>query len=115
MIGDNNNYQPEDDFDNEEFDDECDEDVCPYFQLLIGGVMADKPFGIVWSEDNIKDFLKQKGYKVITRYSKEKDREYTIAIEPDSEYLPDNGEYSNIRDVFSNEVQKLLTKWLLTL
>lgn len=111
MIGDENNYQS---FDDEEFDD-CDEDVCPYFQLLIGGIMSDKPFGIVWSEDNIKDFLRQKGYKIITRYSKEKDREYTIAIEPDSEYLPDNGEYSNIRDVFSNEVQKLLTKWLLTL
>lgn len=78
----------------------------------IGESLVSKPFGILWYDENMEEFLKKLGYKIITRKDPETDREYNIAVKPNDPSISDEG-YSNVRDVFDNEVQKILLGWLL--
>ena len=84
---------------------------CPITDILMSSIIGSKPFGMTWSTENMKSFLKEKGYKIITRYSSLRDSEYEVAIKPGSTYIPDE-DFSNIKDEFESEVQIALLKWL---
>ena len=75
-------------------------------------IYLDKPFGISWDLELVKDFLEKKGYKVIIRLDRVGDPYYSV-FNPDREdndCIPDE---QNIMDIFSFEVQKSLLNWLL--
>jgi len=97
------NYN-EDDFIDDEFNNE--EDSCPFVDDLIGFIefKASTSFlGLPWRrEDVIIKFLKARGYKIIERVGKDKEK-YRIAVKPDTTELP---EYSNIRSTFLEEAEE---------
>lgn len=69
----------------------------------------DKPFGISWDLELVRNYLEKRGYKVIIRSDKEKDY-YSVFNPEESDCIPDE---QNIMDVFSYEVQTSLLNWLL--
>lgn len=70
----------------------------------------DKPFGISWDLELVKDFLEKRGYKVIIRLDKAGEKYYSVFAPDESDCIPDE---QNIMDVFSYEVQSSLLNWLL--
>lgn len=70
----------------------------------------DKPFGISWDLELVKDFLEKKGYKVIIRSDRRGNRYYSVFNPKESDCIPDE---QNIMDIFSYEVQTSLLNWLL--
>ena len=95
-----------------EFDGEFeDEEDCPYSQIFLSLLTMPKPLGLVWELDAIEDFLKKRGYKVIKRTNSSGD-EIKIAIKPEDSLIPEN-ETGNLREVFYDEVQRILLNWLL--
>lgn len=101
-------FEEQDDFDFEP------EDLpdCPLTDLVISNMMMSKSFGMNWDYDKMKEFLVKKGYKIITRYSDFREVEYEVAIKPGSSYIPED-DFSNIREIFDQEVQDILLNWLL--
>lgn len=101
-------FEEQDDFDFEP------EDLpdCLLTDLVISNMMMSKPFGMNWDYDKMKEFLVKKGYKIITRYSDSREVEYEVAIKPGSSYIPED-DFSNIREIFDQEVQDILLNWLL--
>ena len=89
----------EDLFDNIGKDDT--EEVCPFIDEVLDSLFIPKPFGIEWSDENMSEFLKKLGYKVI---------DGEVAIKPGEKEVPD---YNNLLEVFNNEVQKIILGWLL--
>lgn len=80
---------------------EEEEGLCPFVDDMIGAILFPKPFGLHWDDEIIAEFLKKLGYKIIGK---------TIAIKPGDKDVP---EYDNLMEVFNNEAQKIMTKWLL--
>ena len=71
----------------------------------------DKPFGISWDLELVKEFLEERGYKVIIRLDDKGEQYYSVFPKDDSDdVIPD---FQNIMDIFSYEVQKSLLTWLL--
>lgn len=70
----------------------------------------DKPFGISWDLELVKNFLEKKGYKVVIRLNNMGERYYSVFNPKDSDCIPDE---QNIMDIFSYEVQVSLLNWLL--
>ena len=101
-----NNYS-EDDFIDDEFFNE-DDDSCPFVNNLMGFIdfKASTSFlGLPWKRENTMiKFLKTRGYKIIERVDKNKEK-YRIAVKPDEKELP---EYSNIRSTFLEEAEDLV-------
>ena len=90
---------------------ELEEHIEQYFEAE-SLIYLDKPFGISWDLELVKDFLEKKGYKVIIRLDRVGDPYYSV-FNPDREdndCIPDE---QNIMDIFSFEVQKSLLNWLL--
>lgn len=94
------------------FEEQDDLPDCPLTDLVISNMMMSKPFGMNWDYDKMKEFLVKKGYKIITRYSDFREVEYEVAIKPGSSYIPED-DFSNIREIFDQEVQDILLNWLL--
>lgn len=109
--GEDNEFIGEDQENSFEFEPE-DLPDCPLTDLVISSLVMSKPFGMNWSFDKMKGFLKKRGYKIITRYSDSREIEYEVAIKPKSSFIPED-DFSNIKDVFESEVQDLLLNWLL--
>lgn len=103
-------YFSEDDI--EEGDIEDDEDRFPISGLLLNLLNMPKPFGYMMPQDKMEWFLKEKGYRIIKKKFENSDEEYSVAIDPNSPVVPEEN-YSNIREVFDNEVQDIILGWLL--
>lgn len=82
-----------------------------FSELLYQMMFVPKPFGMVWKYDNMIDFLKFKGYKVIERIDEETGRTNDVAVKSGAKYIPDATK-SNILEVFEDELQKTLLNWL---
>lgn len=85
---------------------------CSFGHIFLNLLKMPKPLGYHFPQDKIVEFLKERGYKIINRYSDTMGEEYPVAIKPGSSYVPGN-DYSNVREVFDEEVQDILLKWLL--
>jgi hypothetical protein len=114
MNEDNNYYDfiPEGDEENIEFypEEDTNED-CPYLNIITALLLQDRPLGILWNVDKMIEFLKARGYRILDR--KDSDgNDYTVAVKPSDNSIPDNG-VSNIKEVFDNEIQDILMKWVL--
>lgn len=70
----------------------------------------DKPFGISWDFELVRDFLEKRDYKVIVRIDEEGEYYSVFPKNGNNECIPDE---QNIMDIFSYEVQKSILKWLL--
>ena len=71
----------------------------------------DKLFGISWDLELVKEFLEERGYKVIIRLDDKGEQYYSVFPKDDNDdVIPD---FQNIMDIFSYEVQKSLLTWLL--
>lgn len=113
----NNNF-------NEEFEDdipieggieELDQDeFCPMTDILLSAMMIDKPLGILWKNEIMEDFLIKRGYKIITRHSDVTGNDYKVAFKTSDSCIPET-DVDNIRNVFNDEVQEILSNWLLKL
>ena len=98
-------------------DDEDDDDgmipsSCGMFDLFTEALDNQKPFGVDFTQENMENFLRERGYKIIKRYSDTTKKENSIAIKPGSSYIPED-DFSNIEDTFNEEVRNILLKWLL--
>lgn len=108
---------PEDDeigdaeFVSDYFDDDSGED-CPYLNILASIAMNDKPFGFLWPKDKVKEFLKERGYKILSRKNKDTGEEYEVAVKSDSGSIPNDG-HENIKETFDSEIQDIILKWVL--
>jgi hypothetical protein len=71
----------------------------------------DKPFGISWDLELVKDFLEKRGYLIITRQNSE--GEYYYSVSPKDECKDCLSDEQNIMDIFSYEIQVSLLKWFL--
>lgn len=86
---------------NDIFEEGNDEEMCPYADEVIGAVLFPKPFGFHWNDEVLSNFLKKLGFKIIGG---------TVAIKPGEKDVPD---YNNLLEVFNDEAQKIIAKWLL--
>lgn len=96
-------FEPDDDFGIEH---------CSMSELIFNFMKMPKPLGFFMPQEKMEEFLKVRGYKIIKRYSDSHEEEYSVAIKPGSSYIPEN-DYSNVREVFDEQVQEILLKWLL--
>jgi hypothetical protein len=70
-----------------------------------------KPFGMVtWKKGRIIEFLENRGYTVMPRWSEEESILHYVATKDESDCVP---EKENLLEVFSDEVQNILLDWLL--
>lgn len=117
----NFDYYDEDEFDEIYGDTDPGEDEEINFEGIEGCHMSSfifnllkmpKPLGYLMPQEKMENFLRERGYKIIKRYSDSQEDEYSVVIKPGSSYIPDT-DYSNVREVFDEEVQDILLKWLL--
>lgn len=108
------NFKEDDNFLNSENTpkEEVFEEYCPITDLMLSVLMEDKPFGITWKSDIIENFLIKRGYKIVSRHSELTDEDYKVAFKSDDPCIPET-EADNTREIFSDEVQKILSNWLL--
>lgn len=99
---------------NEEFDNNEDEEIvfeeldCPIAGIFSANLNT--PFNIFWPKEKMINFLKERGYKIINKYSEEDGNNIDIAVKLDQSLIP---ETENIKEVFNSEIQDILLKWLL--
>ena len=95
----------------DEFDgfEEEDDGPCDVYNAVMGAIFISRPFGILWDEDLIEEFLVYKGYKIIPRTDEEGEI-YYVPVKKESKLIPDSK--SSMRQVFDREVQKSILKWL---
>lgn len=99
--------------DNESFND----DLCPSIQMFSGILLSDKPFGYYWPRSEMVEFLKELGYSIVEKPNPDEnfsDIPIQVAIKKSDKSLPDM-DNSNIEEVFSKEVRRILFKWLLSI
>lgn len=102
---DDNNLDPEE-------DDVLNEEDCPYSHIFMSLLTMSKPIGFIWEDiDIIENFLKKRGYKIIER-TNSKGNNIKIAVKPSDSCIP-NDEFSNLREVFNQDVQNIILSWLL--
>lgn len=101
----NNEFNEEEWFDDEDNGNSL-------IDTLLALTVMPKPFGVTWSLDQMRGFLKARGYRVLERFDEETENEYYVAVKKNESRIPDDGK-GNIVDVFANEVQNILLKWLL--
>lgn len=96
----------------DEFEDDHNEEDCPIIGAVLGAMLSSKPFGLTWDDENISKFLKQRGYKILTRHDEENDRDYKVAVKPGESKISSDG-FSNLRDIFDRELQEIILNWLI--
>lgn len=102
----------DDNFDGNPILGEDDIESCSIPNALISLTLLPKPFGMLWKSDKIIRFLKGRGYRIISRVDPETDEEYSVAVKPEEQVVPDT---DNLSSTFSEEVQELLVDWMLSL
>lgn len=88
------------------------EEGCPMTDFVLGILMLDKPFGILWNNDKMENFLQKRGYKIILRHSDITNQDYKVAFKPEDECIPET-DVDNIRDIFNQEIQDVILNILL--
>ena len=83
------------------------EENCPLADIAFTMGMMSKPFGMLWPETKMIDFLTNRGYLVVSRFNKDTLCDYKVAVQPGDAKIPDTGS-SNIKDVFESEVQDII-------
>lgn len=101
----------EGDYEDEEYDIE--NEGCEYAGMLSELVLMPKPFGMTWGREQMEDFLKKRGYKIISRYSEARGSNYPYVLREDDDLIPKNDGKSNIVEVFSDEIRDIILSWLL--
>ena len=86
------------------------EEDCPMINTILSAIFMSRPLGLIWDEDIIVDFLKEKGYKILERVDENGDT-YLVPVKIGSKYIPDSR--NSLRKVFDREIQVTLIKWLL--
>lgn len=104
----------DDDGDDETTGEDGGEEICPYTEMIISAILSGKPFGMNWTSDIMSDFLKKRGYRVITRHDNKSNKDYQVAVKPGDKVISGDG-HSNLEKAFEEEVQLILSKWLLSL
>ena len=102
----------EDIFNFEDLFEGSNENGCSVLPAIMASMMMPKPFGMVWNDENIEEFLTKRGYRIVKRHSKVRDTDYNIAIKEDVDLLPpedDDSDYGII-EVFSNELQRTILR-----
>lgn len=97
------------DWNEDEYSDE--EEICPYTEMMMSAILCGKPFGMLWPEDTMIDFLKKRNYKIVKRHDEDKDKDFNVAVK--SGDLKIEEEFSNINKVFETEIQTIIINWLL--
>lgn len=113
----NNDFNKDFGDNNVPIDDEFEidsEDFCPMTEILLSAIMIDRPFGIIWKDEIIEKFLMKRGYKIITRHSDVTGSDYRVAFKTSDSCIPET-DVDNLRSVFNDEVQEILSNWLLKL
>lgn len=90
-------------------------DACPFVDSMMEVMLSDRPFNINWDMDKIEDFLKKRGYSVISNKPK-RGRSFKVAYNEDKGISEKDAKellVGNLSSVFSNEIQDILLKWLL--
>ena len=100
------------DFERDIMGDEFEEDLWPSVQSLANIIIEDKPFGMVWPEETMVEFLKKLDYRIVVSESTFDGYPIRIAVKKSDSVVPDL-EDSNISSVFSREIQSILLNWLL--
>ena len=104
-----NSSEEDDDLDlSEVLGDEV--ESCAMADMIMSLSLMPKPFGMTWSNKQMTDFLKARGYKILTRFDEDTDDEYDVAVKKDADCIPEN---CNIISTFAEEIQTILLKWLL--
>ena len=110
---DKNNNNNDDFLESDEWFDGEKEPGCPYTREIMSAITSGKPFGMTWNNDIKEDFLRKKGYIILSRVS-DSGEDYKVAVKPDEQLINDDG-VCNFEKVFELEIQKILSKWLLTI
>lgn len=83
---------------------------CPISKILLPLLLASsKPFGMLWPDDTMKDFLKQIGYRLVP-ITTEEGFQIDVAVKDNDNSIPT---VPNIKDVFEKEVQDIILKELI--
>ena len=82
---------------------------CDVYNAVMGAIFISRPFGILWDDDLIEEFLVHKGYKIIPRTDEEGEI-YYVPVKKESKLIPDSK--NTMRKVFDREVQQTILKWL---
>lgn len=85
---------------------------CPLTDVLLNSLVMPKPLGYMFPQEKMEEFLKNRGYRIIKRYSESRGQDYNVAVKAGSSSIPED-DYSNVREIFDNEVQDILLSWLL--
>lgn len=83
---------------------------CPVMPMVAAAMMMPKPFGMMWDDDVIRNFLESRDYKILKVQGEEDDREFEVAVKRGESTIPDE---PNIIAVFERELQDLFLKFLI--
>ena len=83
-------------------------DDCPVLPMILSTIMLPKPFGMMWDDEIITEFLKARGYKILS--IKEDGDEFDVAVKSDDPVIP---EEPNIVTTFEKELQRSIINILL--
>ena len=89
-------------------------ETCPWYEMLSRLIMCPKPFGMPWSRDQMCDFLKRRGYRIVNKFNEKKRESFPVVVRPDSESIPELEE-TNLGDIFATEIQNIILNWLVDL
>ena len=82
-----NSSEEDDDLDlSEVLGDEV--ESCAMADMIMSLSLMPKPFGMTWSNKQMTDFLKVRGYKILTRFDEDTDNEYEVAVKKDADCIP---------------------------
>ena len=87
------------------------EEMCGFAKDVVYALYVNKPFGLNWSHDNMLKFLTGRGYKIVSRPVG--GNAFVVLALKDGEELPESIESTNVRSVFSDELQKAIIEKLL--
>lgn len=105
------NFEPEEENDDIDFFPNDDEN-CPYMDILAAMILTNKPFGIMWTNEKMVEFLKARRYRIVSKKEANGGEEYLVAAKVSDSSIPDV-DHSNIKEVFDFEVMDIISKWLL--
>ena len=91
------------------FDEEGHED-CPVIPMVMSAVMMPKPFGMMWDDEVIRNFLDSRGYKILKVQAEDGESEFDVAVKRGESTIPDE---PNIIAVFEKELQGLFLNFLI--
>ena len=81
---------------------------CPIMPMVMSALMMPKPFGMMWDDDVIRNFLTSRDYKIL-KVQRDDGTEFDVAVKRDESTSPDE---PNIIAVLERELQHLFLNFL---